>query len=92
VAHLSAPAGSAKEHNSVAGKEVPVRHFGGILEMAQWRKLEEKLGKAEVKLVIAPGIRLAGQAGEQATFFLRDPSGNALEFKAFARQDQIFAR
>jgi extradiol dioxygenase family protein len=91
VAHLSPAAGFAEEHNSVDGKEVPLRHFGVILEMAKWRNLAEKLSKAGVKFVIAPGIRFAGQPGEQATFFLCDQSGNALEFKAFAREDQVFA-
>jgi extradiol dioxygenase family protein len=92
VAHLSAGFGRAEEHNSVDGEKVPVRHFGVILDREKWRILMEKSRKAGVPFLVEPGLRLAGEAGEQATFFVADPSGNALEFKAFARQEQIFAR
>ena len=71
---------------------MPVRHFGVILEWGQWEKLAEKLKAAKVKFVIEPGIRFKGQVGEQATMFFKDPSGNALEFKAFRDQSRIFAR
>ena len=91
VAHL-APAEYADATNEVDGKDVPVRHFGVILEWAQWEKLEEKLKAAKVKFIIEPGIRFKGQVGEQATMFFKDPSGNALEFKAFRDTAQIFAR
>lgn len=77
--------------NAVDGKQVPVRHFGIILEWDHWHTLAEKLGKAGVDWVIEPGIRFAGQPGEQATFFLLDPSGNALEFKSFKNDAMIFA-
>jgi uncharacterized protein len=70
---------------------VPVRHFGVILGWDQWEKLAERL-KGKVKFVIEPGIRFKGQVGEQATMFFKDPSGNALEFKAFKDMSRIFAR
>jgi extradiol dioxygenase family protein len=92
VAHLSAALSAAEEHSSVDGEAVPLRHFGVVLEMEAWAKLAERLRKAGVAFVLEPGVRFKGRAGEQATFFLRDPSGNALEFKAFARQDDLFAR
>src|ERR1700712_5760652 len=98
VAHLSADASSYKEkigdeaHNAVDGEQVPVRHFGVILSMEEWRKLADRLSHDKVPFVIAPDIRFEGQPGEQATFFIRDPSGNALEFKAFDDDSRIFAR
>ena len=76
----------------VDGEAVPVRHFGVILEMPDWRALATKLKAAELDFVIEPGIRFEGEAGEQATLFIRDPSGNALEFKAFADDAMVFAR
>jgi extradiol dioxygenase family protein len=92
VAHLSTAPTSDNAHNQVDGDAVPVRHFGVILEMAAWRALTEKLQQNKVIFVIDPDIRFQGQPGEQATFFIRDPSGNALEFKAFADESMIFAR
>ncbi len=77
--------------NAVDGKQVPVRHFGIILEWEHWHALADQLGRTGVDWVIEPGIRFAGQAGEQATFFLMDPSGNALEFKSFKNDAMIFA-
>lgn len=91
TAHLSSQA-SAPATNSVDGDAVPVRHFGVILTMADWRALAEKLKAAEADFLISPRIRFEGQTGEQATLFVRDPSGNALEFKAFADEARIFAR
>ena len=76
VAHL-APKETAAATNKVDGKDVPVRHFGVILEWAQWERLAERL-KDQVIFVIEPGIRFKDQAGEQATMFFKDPSGNAL--------------
>ncbi len=90
VAHL-APKEAAASTNKVDGEDVPVRHFGVILEWSQWEKLAAQL-RGKVKFVIEPGIRFKGQAGEQATMFFKDPSGNALEFKAFKDQSRIFAR
>lgn len=91
VAHLSPAARAAGHSNPVDGHDVPVPHFGVVLEMADWRALAERVQAAGVGFGIAPHVRFAGQAGEQATMFFRDPSGNALEFKAFASDDMIFA-
>ena len=92
VAHLSPNAAGHKEHNQVDGEAVPVRHFGAILSMSEWRKLAARLIERKVSFIIAPGIRFEGLPGEQATFFFCDPSGNALEFKAFHDEANIFAR
>ncbi len=79
--------------NAVDGHEVPVPHFGVVLEMPEWNALAERLRSAGMRFVVEPHVRFAGQAGEQATLFLLDPSGNALEFKAFADiAGQLFAR
>lgn len=92
VAHLSPNGNAHKEYNRVDGENVPVRHFGVILAMDEWHSLAEKLSRAHVDFVIAPDVRFKGQVGEQATFFIRDPSGNALEFKAFHDETRIFAQ
>jgi extradiol dioxygenase family protein len=92
VAHLTAQDDDGKAHNVVDGEHVPVRHFGVILSMDEWRKLAAKLTDAKVRFVIAPDIRFEGEPGEQATFFIEDPSGNALEFKAFDDEGRIFAK
>ena len=92
VAHLSADSVLDKAHNEVDGEQVPVRHFGVILSMSQWHTLVDRLKQSKVDFVIAPDTRFAGLPGEQATFFIRDPSGNALEFKAFDDESRIFAR
>lgn len=82
VAHL-APAKAPDHHNEVDGHDVPVPHFGMVLEMPDWEALAQQLKSAGVAFVIEPTIRFKGRPGEQATMFLADPSGNALEFKAF---------
>ncbi|HEY4113456.1 MAG TPA: VOC family protein [Rhizomicrobium sp.] len=92
VAHLSPSEAHGQALNQVDGEQVPVRHFGVILTMPEWRNLAEKLESSAVPFLIEPGIRFEGQAGEQATLFVTDPSGNALEFKAFADDAQVFAR
>jgi extradiol dioxygenase family protein len=92
VAHLSANDAPDKEHNVVDGENVPVRHFGAILPMDDWRNLAARLQERNVSFIIEPGIRFEGLPGEQATFFFLDPSGNALEFKAFHDEGRIFAR
>jgi len=80
-------------HNSVDGHGVPVPHFGVVLEMSDWRELAARLRDQGVKFVIAPYTRFEGQAGEQATMFVLDPTGNALEFKAFKDiAGQLFAK
>jgi len=78
--------------NSVDGKEVPVPHFGVVLDMETFREFSEKLKKKNIKFIIEPYIRFEGKTGEQATMFFKDPSGNALEFKAFKDRSQLFAK
>jgi extradiol dioxygenase family protein len=77
--------------NAVDGKKVPVKHFGAILEMDEWKALAEKLTAIGTEFIIEPYVRFEGEVGEQATMFFYDPSGNAIEFKSFANLDQIFA-
>jgi extradiol dioxygenase family protein len=79
-------------HNAVDGHAVPVPHFGVVLTMERWEALAERLRGAGVKFEIEPYIRFKGEVGEQATMFFYDPSGNALEFKAFADMSQVFAK
>lgn len=78
-------------HNPVEGEQVPVPHFGVVLDWEAWHALAERLQEAQVRFVIAPCVRFQGQVGEQATMFLLDPSGNALEFKSFRDPAQLFA-
>lgn len=92
VAHLVADRTAIIGHNPVDAHDVPVPHFGVILTVAQWQALADRLRQAGVRFVIEPCIRFKGEPGEQATMFLLDPSGNALEFKAFADFRQIFAK
>lgn len=77
--------------NPVDGDSVPARHFGIVLEMADWRSLADRLEQENSEFLLAPRIRFAGEVGEQATLFIVDPSGNALEFKSFADPAQLFA-
>ena len=79
-------------HNPVDGHDVPVPHFGVVLPWETWEQLAGNLTAAGIKFVIEPYIRFEGQVGEQATLFFLDPSGNALEFKAFKNLDQLFAK
>ncbi len=90
VTHL-APGGSQQIHNPVDGHDVPVPHFGLILTIPEFHKLADRLRAANVEFVIEPHVRFEGQTGEQWTMFLLDPAGNALEFKAFADDSQVFA-
>ncbi len=97
VCHLSpVAAGEAvptERSNPVDGHDVPLPHFGVVLAMNDWKLLAERLRASGVDFVIEPYMRFKGQPGEQATMFLRDPSGNALEFKAFEDRDtQLFAK
>ncbi len=94
VAHLDPLGGTAGRTitNPVDGDDVPVPHFGVLLSPAQWDALADRLRAAGTAFVIEPHTRFAGEVGEQSTMFLLDPSGNALEFKAFADDDQVFAR
>jgi uncharacterized protein len=91
VAHLAPPKG-ADHHNEVDGHDVPVPHFGVVLGWDQFQAFAARLQVQGVKFVIEPTIRFAGQVGEQATMFFRDPSGNALEFKAFKDPTRLFAK
>jgi uncharacterized protein len=92
VAHLAPEALRDAATNLVDGEDVPVRHFGVILEPADWGVLADRLKAAEVDFIIEPQTRFVGSPGEQSTLFVRDPSGNALEFKAFADDAQVFAK
>jgi extradiol dioxygenase family protein len=92
VAHLAPSEAGHRATNSVDGEAVPVRHFGVILTLPEWEALAERLQAAGVRFIIEPTIRFRGQPGEQATMFFLDPSGNALEFKAFADDAMVFAK
>ena len=90
-AHVKPEELKMAEKNIVDGKNVPVRHFGAVLEWETWHKLADKLKDHGIEFIIEPYIRFEGQVGEQATMFFLDPSGNALEFKSFKDPSQIFA-
>ncbi|MFK7775488.1 MAG: VOC family protein [Saprospiraceae bacterium] len=90
-AHLTEEAIVEPAANPVDGKQVPIKHFGAILKMNEWKALAEKLKANDIEFIIEPYVRFEGEVGEQATMFFMDPSGNALEFKSFADFDQIFA-
>ncbi len=92
VAHLAPDETGPATRNEVDGDDVPVRHFGVILSMDQWHTLADKLKAAGTCFIIEPHIRFKGLPGEQATMFFLDPSGNALEFKAFGDMAQVFAK
>ncbi|HEY5327770.1 MAG TPA: VOC family protein [Mucilaginibacter sp.] len=94
VIHLKPrPVEELKHHfNPVDGHEVPIPHYGVVLEWEQWHELERRLKGHHIKFIIEPYIRFKGLPGEQATLFFLDPSGNALEFKAFKDIGQLFAR
>lgn len=95
VAHEKPGLPSATErnhHNPVDGHDVPVPHFGVVLQMDDWQRLADRLKQHGIEFIIEPYIRFAGEVGEQATMFFLDPSGNALEFKAFKDLSQLFAK
>jgi len=92
VAHLAPGAVRARATNPVDGEAVPVPHFGLVLAMEEWSDLADRLQAAGVEFVIPPGVRFRGEPGEQATMFLLDPAGNALEFKAMANPANLFAK
>ena len=92
VAHLAPDEVGHRATSAVDGHQVPVRHFGAILPMADWETLARKLTQAGTKFIIEPHVRFKGQVGEQATMFFLDPCGNALEFKSFADMSQVFAK
>ena len=93
VAHFVPGAGArVSGHNPVDGHDVPVPHFGVVLDLPRWKALAERLQAAGTRFVIEPHVRFPGEVGEQATMFFMDPAGNALEFKAFADFSRIFAK
>jgi uncharacterized protein len=92
VAHLAPDECGHRSASAVDGHDVPVRHFGAVLSLVQWEELAGKLKAAGTKFIIEPYIRFKGEAGEQATMFFLDPSGNAVEIKAFADMDSLFAK
>lgn len=92
TAHLDAGLHDAISRNPVDGKQIPVRHFGVILEWDDWQKLADTFRQAGVKFVVEPYIRFKGEVGEQGTMFIVDPSGNHLEFKSFKDMQHVFAR
>jgi len=91
TAHLVEADTVVEPTNPVDGKEVPVRHFGAILEWEEWESLAKKLKNHGIDFVIEPYVRFKGEVGEQATMFFLDPSGNAIEFKSFKDFKMIFA-
>jgi len=91
TAHLVDAHGIEDPTNPVDGENVPARHFGVILQWDEWHTLAERLRSAGTVFLIEPTVRFAGEVGEQATLFFKDPSGNALEFKSFRDPEQIFA-
>jgi extradiol dioxygenase family protein len=92
TAHLSPAETRAVAANPVDGDQVPVRHFGVILEWDAWHALAERFRQHGLSFVIEPHLRFTGEPGEQATMFIKDPSGNALEFKSFQDMNRIFTR
>ena len=91
-AHLRPGLQAPKADGKVGGIAVPIPHFGAILLMDDWNALAARLeARDDIDWIERPMVRFAGEPGEQATLFIRDPSGNALEFKGFASLDQIFA-
>jgi len=92
VTHLAENGAGLKATNHVDADHVPVPHFGVVLPMDEWKALAEKLKTLGIDFVIEPKIRFEGEVGEQATMFLLDPSGNALEFKGFNDFSAVFAK
>ena len=92
VAHLAPGEAGDRASNHVDGHGVPVPHFGIVLSMDDWQELADRMTAAGTEFVIEPTIRFKGEPGEQATMFFRAPSGNALEFKAFADDAQLFSK
>ena len=92
VAHLAPAECGHRATSAVDGDDVPVRHFGVVLGMAQWESMAQRLRAAGTRFVIEPHVRFKGEVGEQATMFFLDPSGNALEFKSFRDRSQLFAK
>jgi uncharacterized protein len=92
VAHLTTPQPGAQSTNEVDSRDIPVRHFGVVVEPELWKKLAVLFRSADVSFLVEPCVRFEGEPGEQFTMFVQDPAGNALEFKAFADDSMVFAR
>ncbi len=92
VAHLAPEEAGHRATSEVDGDAVPVRHFGVVLSPEAWQALADRLTAAGTRFVIEPHVRFKGEVGEQATMFFLDPSGNALEFKAFGDPSRLFAK
>lgn len=92
VAHLAPEECGHRQTSAVDGQNVPVRHFGAILSLTEWDALAARLKAGGMQFIIEPYVRFKGEPGEQATMFFLDPSGNAIEFKAFATLDNLFAK
>jgi len=92
VAHLSPEDCTEISTNSVDNDEIPSRHFGVILPWDEWEELCEKIKNDGLKFLIEPKTRFKNNSGEQGTFFIKDPSGNALEFKSFKDENDIFKK
>ncbi len=92
VAHLAPNEAGQAQRNAVDGQGVPVRHFGIVLPMAQWDAMADRLRSVGTEFIIEPYVRFKGEPGEQATMFFLDPSGNAIEIKAFADIASLFAK
>ena len=92
VIHLKEPISKINSSNPVDGKDVPIPHFGVVLDMPTFKQLAETLRNQQVEFLIEPYTRFEGEVGEQATMFFKDPSGNALEFKAFKNINQLFTK
>jgi|SRR5580658_7778406 extradiol dioxygenase family protein len=92
VAYLAPEEAGRSQTSAVDGDQVPVRHFGAVLPMQEWETLAKKLRAAGTRFIIEPQLRFKGEVGEQASLFFLDPSGNAIEFKAFANPGKLFAK
>ena len=92
TAHLSDNEFNCKKHNKVDGKNVPIRHFGLVLDWNDWHKIKKKLILKKVDFLISPYVRFEGKIGEQATLFFLDPSFNAIELKSFKNKETLFSK
>jgi extradiol dioxygenase family protein len=92
VAHLAPGEAGHRQTSAVDGDAVPVRHFGVVLPVEDWKNLADRLTVAGVRFIVEPHVRFQGEVGEQSTMFFLDPSGNALEFKAFRDPSRLFAK
>lgn len=90
-AHVTGPVTPTTDAGVVDGVRVPMPHFGALLEWAEFQRVAERIRQEGHRFVLEPRVRYAGQPGEQMTMFLRDPSGNALEFKSFRHAEHVFA-